>query len=174
MDSRVSEYQRWHVVRQCLGWEAECDLIALPFVCVPACGTAGSCCPYTELGRLLHVQSQCGASTDTTQLFGILSQSDFSLSILSEAVCCIFLIPPGPGTSRSCYHPGDSYFSQGQVSPAAVLTPLTTLPSPSGKGSVHLAVPAPSILDNCWLCFHCLQRLDCVTLTESHANLLLI
>lgn len=142
------------MVRQCLAWEAESDLRALPCVCVDLSVAVQEAVVHTltwggySMYRASGGQAQT-ARVSTSQLFGVLSSVRFFPSCLSEEVRCIFLVLPGPGASRSCYRPGESCPGQGQVSPAAVLTPLPTFFSPSGRGSVHLAVLAPSIFDSC-------------------------
>lgn len=167
-----------------LGWEAETGLTALPCVRVDLSVAPQEAAVRTELGRL-HCH-QWGAGTDSkckhpstlqcaevSQIFPFLS---FLKSCVVSSLFFLVLAHPEAATilerAESCLQPG--CLSQGQISSAAVLKPLPTLLSPSGRGSVHLAVPAASIFDSCWLCFHCLQGLDCVTLTASRANLLLI
>lgn len=80
--------------------------------------------------------------------------------------------------SRNCFHPGESRVlllwlgcpSPRQVCLAAALAPLPASSFTSCKRGCRPAVSA-LLTDACWPCFHRLQRLDCVPLLASHADL---
>lgn len=167
------------LVSQLLGWEAALAWQHCP-VSVQTClwhcrkllslPRAGEAAPCTEpVGTGSKHSALCCA--EVSQIFPFLS---FLKSCVVSSLLFLPLAHPEAAAilerAESCRQPG--CLSQGQVSSAAVLTPLSTLSSPF-SGSVHLAVPAANIFDSCWLCFHCLQGLACITLTAIHANLLL-